>query len=400
MDEQKKIPLWADHLGPAVWAIAREAFPNLVRSAQIEIPAAMAAELEKRAPRTRVAARLPKGGRPLASAGDLDPGSGQVAIIPLTGLIRPRSSFLSWLFGGAYGGLVGFQQDLQEAVADPNITAIVIDVDSPGGLTDLVPETAALIRSLRGTKPIIAVANTLAASAAYWLAAQADELVITPSGKAGSIGVFVVHEDWSSFNTKFGVEPTYISAGKYKTDGNPDEPLTPSATEELQQLVEDLYSMFVADVATGRGVSTDTVEAGYGQGRALLASRALEAGLVDRIATIDDVINGLLPGFSASASSPWAFLPGAPAPKALDAGEADDEPAPAAQDQCPDCGQYMPNDGDHDCPQKPEDEPDEDPDDAEDDIEQDEEDDDETAEPGPTKAVADPRAVGDVLFAT
>lgn len=218
-----------------------------------------------------------------------------VATIPLTGVITPHGSFLDMLFGGGGGGLVGFTDLFDEAMASEEVNAIVIDVDSPGGLVDLVPETAQHIREARGQgKPIVAVADTLMASAAYWIGAQADEIVITPSGYAGSIGVYRVHVDASGLNEQLGLKVTYISAGEYKTEGNSDEPLSDEAEADWQQAVDDAYAAFVDDVAAGRGVTAATVLADYGQGRVMNAKRALSAGLVDRIDTYDGVIGKLL----------------------------------------------------------------------------------------------------------
>ncbi len=88
---------------------------------------------------------------------------------------------------------------------DFNIDTIVLDVDSPGGNYYGTPETSSKIRAARDSKPIIAVANSLAASAAYWIASAADEIVVTPSGDVGSIGVLAVHTDFSAANEKIGV---------------------------------------------------------------------------------------------------------------------------------------------------------------------------------------------------
>jgi signal peptide peptidase SppA len=278
-------------LGRSFWAIQKEALASVLaalrgRSVLKEMPQKAAA------PPVRAARR-----RPTTSGG------GYVAVIPLTGLITPRGSWLSMLFGGG-GGLIDFRDAFREALHSPEIQAIVLDVDSPGGYIDLVPETAQEIYDSRGEKPIVAVANTTAGSAAYWIASQADELVVTPSGSAGSIGVYMLHEDWSKFNEDFGVDPTYIFAGRYKVDGNPDEPLSETALQEWQQEVDDLYALFVDAVARGRGVSAEAVKSGYGEGRILLAARALEAGLVDRIDTLETVVGALLsPSGTASAAA-------------------------------------------------------------------------------------------------
>jgi len=114
-----------------------------------------------------------------------------IAVINLTGVITPKPSLFTMFFGGT--ALTNFTADLAAAVNNPKVAGIVINVDSPGGMTDLVPETAAQIRAARDIKPVVAVANTVAASAAYWLAAQASEVVVASSGLVGSIGVFTAH---------------------------------------------------------------------------------------------------------------------------------------------------------------------------------------------------------------
>lgn len=302
-------------LGGSAWAIRRDVLPRVLeatRNASAPVQVARAAE-----PDTRTSARA----------------GGAVAVIPLTGVITPRGSFLSMLFGGAPGGLMDFREQFATAVASPDVGAIVLDVDSPGGLIDLVPETAAEILAARGSKPIVAVANTMAASAAYWIASQADELVVTPSGDVGSVGVYMVHYDCSAMNEKLGIAATYISAGQYKTEGNPDEPLSEGASADWQQEIDTLYDMFVEGVATGRGVSADTVRSGYGEGRTLLAARALTAGMVDRVDTLENVISGLLAADSSGRGGPAAraarlvLAPRTEIPAALA------EPASAAADR-------------------------------------------------------------------
>lgn len=224
-----------------------------------------------------------------------------VAIIPLKGILTPRPSLLSILFGGSSGGLLGFRSDLREALGHRDVETIVIDVNSPGGSVSLITETAAEVRAARGDKPIIAVANTMAASAAYAIAAQADEIVVTPSGFVGSIGVYIVHYDFSAMNEAIGVKPTYISAGRYKTEGHEDAPLDEVALAAIQLEVDDFYATFVQDVADGRGVTTEEVRGGYGEGRVLTAQRALTANLVDSIATLEEVVTDRISGARAPA---------------------------------------------------------------------------------------------------
>lgn len=233
---------------------------------------------------------------PMARRATRQPARMAAAVISLQGLITPKPSLLSLLFGGDGGGLAGFRSKLREAVADPDLDAIVLDVDSPGGSTALITETAAEIRAAREVKPILAVANVDAGSAAYWLASQATEFSVTPSGMVGSVGAYVMHVDYSSANEKMGVDPTYVSAGKYKIEGNPDEPLSDEAREHVQAIVDDAYDDFVADVAAGRGVPERVVRQGYGEGRMLTADNALAAGMVDRVETLEGAVGRLLAG--------------------------------------------------------------------------------------------------------
>jgi signal peptide peptidase SppA len=234
---------------------------------------------------------------PMIPAGGMDeqddlPGPG---IIPLYGLITPHGGgLLSFLLGLGGGGLDRFRSRLSDAVEDPAVSHIVLDVDSPGGLVDLVPETAADVRAAAEVKPVIAVANTQAASAAYWIAAQASELVVTPSGSVGSIGVFMMHMDESGALEQEGIKTTIITAGKYKAERHWAQPLSSDAQSAMQQEVDDIYSMFVTAVAQGRSTTEQAVIDGYGQGRALLADRAVAVGLADRVGTLEDVIGGLI----------------------------------------------------------------------------------------------------------
>jgi signal peptide peptidase SppA len=274
------------------WAIVPDALleltSRLTPQARVDAAALISAHADPRVGADGTALSAAVQGRSAGTRMATEAG-GEIAILPLRGTIRPRGSFLSMLFGGG-GGLQGFREAFREALADDNVKAIVIDIDSPGGLIDLVPEASAEIRAGREQKKIVAVANTMAASAAYWLAAQATELVVTPSGQVGSIGVFAIHEDFSKMEQMMGIATTIISAGPYKTDGNPYEPLSKSAQAALQDQVDQLYAMFTADVAAGRGVKPEAVAAGYGSGRLLLAGDALAVGMVDRIEALEDTL--------------------------------------------------------------------------------------------------------------
>jgi len=224
-----------------------------------------------------------------------------VAVVPLHGVIVPKASMFSDMSGGT--SVEGFRSMFREAMGTKEVGAIVLDVDSPGGSVEGIPEMAGELRSARGTKPIVAVANGMMASAAYWLASQADEIVATKSALVGSIGVKVAHEDMSKAAGAKGLKVSLISAGKFKTEGNRWEPLSDEARAHVQALVDEFYGMFVSDVAKGRRVSVEDVRSGFGEGRAVSASAGLSAGMVDRIGSLEGVVGEQL----AASSKPGAL---------------------------------------------------------------------------------------------
>ena len=214
---------------------------------------------------------------------------GLVQVIPLVGTIFPRGGgFWAELFGGA--SAERFAAAVRQAANDPAVSAIVLDVDSPGGSVAGITEAAAVVRDATTQKPVVAIANSLAASAAYWIASAATELMVTPSGEVGSIGVFAAHEDISAALDHAGIKVNLISAGKYKTDGNPYTPLSDEARAAIQASVDRYYGMFVADVARGRNSTPDAVQAGFGEGRTVGAQEARRQGMADAVGTFDDAV--------------------------------------------------------------------------------------------------------------
>lgn len=227
---------------------------------------------------------------------------GAVALIPVYGVIAPRMNLVSEVSGGTTFETLTAQ--LRAAVADPRFTKIVFDVDSPGGSVAGASEFSREVVAARMKKPVIAIANHTMASAAYWAMAGAAEIVATPSAMVGAIGVYTIHDDYSDALAKLGVKRSVISAGKYKAEGADGGPLSPEARAHIQQLVSTFYGRFVADVARGRGVSATAVRDGYGQGRLLDSQSALTAGLVTRIATLDEVLAPMSDGAVRAALEP------------------------------------------------------------------------------------------------
>lgn len=213
---------------------------------------------------------------------------GDVAVLPLYGTIFPRANLVTQMSGGT--SAEEFARRYQALMEDNDVKAVVLDVDSPGGSVAGVPEAAEVMFRLRGRKPVVAQVNHLMASAAYYLASQVDEIVCSPSGQVGSVGVVMVHEAIGRQLEEQGVDTTFIFAGRFKVEGNEVDPLGDEARAYFQSQVDDYYGGFVRAVARGRGASPATVRADYGQGRMMLAAPAQEAGLVDRVATLDQTI--------------------------------------------------------------------------------------------------------------
>lgn len=219
------------------------------------------------------------------------PRRGNVGIIPVYGVLAPRANMISEASGGTSYEKLGAQ--LREAMARDDIKTIVLDVDSPGGSVAGATEFAAQLRAARAIKPIIAVANHKMASAAYWLGANATKVYASPSAQVGSIGVLTIHEDLSAALAREGITRTILSAGKYKAQIHDSAPLSDEGRAYLEGMLANSYGRFVGDVAKGRGVSVAAVKGGYGEGHVLDADDALAAGMVDKIATLDDTVASL-----------------------------------------------------------------------------------------------------------
>jgi signal peptide peptidase SppA len=213
-------------------------------------------------------------------------GAKGVAVIPLMGVLSPTASLFSFL--GVGTSLQAFGQQLKAAAADASIKGIVVLCDSPGGFVGLVPETAALVRQIRGHKPIVCVVSGLNASAAYWITSNATSIEATPSALVGAIGVFTIRASFARQLQTEGVDVEVISAGKFKAEGIAALPMTEGERASTQAHVDETYDGFAADVADGRGVPVSAVRSGFGEGRVVSAKRALALGMIDRVAVIED----------------------------------------------------------------------------------------------------------------
>ena len=187
--------------------------------------------------------------------------------------------------------LIGYNDlatEMEDALAKSDVHAIALVMDSPGGEVSGAFELAERIYAARGSKPIVAVADGMAASAAYLAASAADEVVLSATSYVGSIGVVMRHVDFSRALANEGISVSHIFAGDHKVDGNPYQPLPDAVRANLQADIEGLYQMFIQAVAQHRGMTEQAVRdtrASVYRGVAAVAAR-----LADRIGTADAVI--------------------------------------------------------------------------------------------------------------
>lgn len=224
-----------------------------------------------------------------------------VAVIPIYGTMVPRADIFTETSGLLSCEQIG--QLIDAAVADPAVDVIVLDIDSPGGSVFGTAELAAKVAAARRVKRVVAVANHLACSAAFWVATQASEFVVSPSSMVGSVGVFLMHVDESEAIRTSGRAVTFISSTPEKVAGASEKPLDATGHAEMERTVNGYYAEFVRGVAAGRGVSQGKVREDYGRGGTVLAKDAVSRGMADRVATMDDTIGRLIDGGGAKAST-------------------------------------------------------------------------------------------------
>lgn len=211
---------------------------------------------------------------------------GEIAVIPVYDTLVQRAGGMRPI-----SGVTTYEQiraSLRAAIGDPNVQAVVFDIDSPGGesagLFDLVDE----IRAARKAKPIHAVANEEAYSAAYAIASAAEKVYTPRTGGLGSIGVIAVHVDESAADEQAGLRYTTIFAGARKNDFSPHEPLSAEARAVAQTHVDDVYGIFTTTVARNRQMPVQKVrdtEAAIYRGKA-----AVDAGLADEVASWEEAL--------------------------------------------------------------------------------------------------------------
>lgn len=204
-----------------------------------------------------------------------------VAVIRVEGVID-RTARVSWFTGlPCTAGQDRIHASLDAALADPEVSAILLSLNSPGGTAAGTKELADAIAAAAQQKPCAAYADGLCASAAYWLASATGRVYAPQTALVGSIGVIAVLTDWSRAIEKAGMVRTIISSGKWKAAGSPDKALTDEERALFQGQLSQLHEIFKTDVAARMGVTAPTDQ--WAEGQTLLASEAHAVGLVTAI---------------------------------------------------------------------------------------------------------------------
>ncbi len=217
-------------------------------------------------------------------------GGDAVAVVSIQGTLTQRAEAISSI--DSTRSTDDIAHEVMAAVAMREVGAVLLNVDSPGGEAFGLTEAFSSIRRAAQQKPVIASVNSIAASAALYLASAATEVWITPSGQIGSLGVYSLHVDASKAIEKAGESWEFIVAddSPHKVEGAPTGPLTESARADLQRMVNRYMALFVRDVAVGRGVSESHVRERFGRGRMLSPQEAVAVRMADRIGSFDEAL--------------------------------------------------------------------------------------------------------------
>lgn len=255
--------------------------PFLLTEAALE-EVRMGLESTEAADRSAFPAKLRGGGMTIARG---------IATIEVSGALIFDQSLLSQFIATILGGTLfaDLQESLTKAAVDDSVKGILLKMSSPGGEVAGTEETARLIRSIQAEKPVVALVESYAASAAYWLASAATQIIGQGgTSSVGSIGVVGMIRDTKERDAKAGVKTYQIVSSqspKKRPDMESDE-----GRAQIQAYIDGLAEQFIGAVAENRGVSRETVAEKFGQGDMLLAGAAQAVGMIDSVGTEADAL--------------------------------------------------------------------------------------------------------------
>jgi signal peptide peptidase SppA len=282
--------IW-NRLSGEPWAITETALQTILEIAarENESPQAVAAKL----------------GRNLQNTYSVMERDG-VAIIPVTGPLFRYANLFTSISGASSYELIA--RDFNVALENPQIKGIILDIDSPGGEVNGVSELSNMVYAARGKKPVVAYASGDAASGAYWIASAADEIVVSETSALGSIGVVGVYRG------KSGAPNSDVEIVSSQSPHKRLDPQTDEGRARLQLRIDSMADVFITTIARNRDVAPEIVQTHYGGGDVMIGARAVEAGLADRVGSLEQLIQEL----STSPQSPpleGFFVANPPTPK-------------------------------------------------------------------------------------
>ena len=223
----------------------------------------------------------------------LEQNQSSTAIIPIYGPIIPRATLYSEVSGTASHDAIS--QAVRNAADNDEISEIILDISSPGGTVEGVSLAAEAVTYANSKKPVTAHTGGMLCSAAYWIAARAGRIVASPTAQVGSIGVVQAHVDMSELEADRHVKTKIFRSGERKMLGHPSESLTDLAISDMQREVDELFDVFITDVAEARGVTKARAKESWGDGAVYVAGRAVDLGLADDVGTLQEVLDNSLP---------------------------------------------------------------------------------------------------------
>lgn len=260
------------------WCIEPSSGLSLWRQLQKEtVSVHVAAFASAQAAQKREEAEKPRAYKPYAM-------QGSKAMLSLSGTLTKAPTSFS---GGT--STVRFRRMLALAARDPDVSEIVLLIDSPGGSASGTDDAAQAVATAAKIKPVVAYCEDMCCSAAYWIASQASRIVANPTAMVGSIGTLLVVYDYSRMAANEGIEPIVFGTGAYKGAGVPGTVITPEQRAHFQRIVDDLNSHFLAAVQSGRGLTDEQISA-VSTADVWIGQAAVDRGLVDEIASLDTVL--------------------------------------------------------------------------------------------------------------
>ena len=234
-------------------------------------------------------------GRPLSNEAQPYEVIDGVAVVSASGVLARRMNMLMQISGGTSTELLA--RDLRAAGQDAAVHSIVLLVDSPGGTVDGTASTAAVVRQVAALKPLRTLADGAMASAAYWIGAAAGRgnvFISDTTTQVGSIGVVARHVDVSGSEASQGIKTTEITSGRYKRIASEYAPLSPEGRATMQDQCDYVQSLFIESIAGDRGLTPTAMVLAAGEGRVFMGQQAIDAGLVDGVTTLDQLVRTLV----------------------------------------------------------------------------------------------------------